>query len=352
VPAAGVRAGVYAALAGAFLFGASTPVAKLLVGALDPLLLAGLLYAGSGAGLTAWLLVRRARPGAARAIAFARSDYPWLAGAVAAGGIAAPVLLMLGLAKTEASSAALLLNLEGVFTALIAWFAFRENFDRRILLGMALIVAGGALLAWRPGGLALAWPALAVALACLLWAIDNNLTRKISAGDAVLIAAVKGVVAGAVNLSLAWTLGAAAARPALYLAAGVVGFAGYGVSLALFVVALRQLGAARTAAYFSTAPFLGAALAFALLGESQTPLFWIAALLMAAGVALHLAERHAHGHAHEPVSHEHPHVHDEHHRHEHDAGWDGEEPHTHAHTHEPLRHDHPHYPDIHHRHSH
>ena len=345
------RAGVAPALLGAFLFGASTPVAKLLVGGIEPLLLAGLLYAGSGIGLTAWLAARRARPGAPR-IAFARGDVPWLAGAVIAGGIAAPVLLMLGLAETEASTAALLLNLEGVFTALIAWFAFRENFDRRVLAGMVLIVAGGVLLAWRPGEVTLAWPALAIAAACLLWAVDNNLTRKVSASDAVAIAAVKGVVAGGVNLSLALALGTAAPAAVLWLAAGAVGFAGYGVSLALFVVALRQLGAARTAAYFSTAPFIGAVLAFALLGESQTPLFWGAALLMAAGVALHLAERHAHRHIHQRMSHVHAHVHDEHHRHEHAAGWDGTEPHTHEHEHAPLAHSHPHYPDIHHRHSH
>jgi drug/metabolite transporter (DMT)-like permease len=346
------RGGVYSALAGAFLFGASTPVAKLLVGELDPLLLAGLLYAGSGLGLTLWLLARRARAGTRRRIVFARGDYPWLAGAVVAGGIGAPVLLMLGLAATDASTAALLLNLEGVFTALIAWFAFRENFDRRVVLGMLLIVAGGVLLAWRPGGFIPAWPALAIAAACALWAADNNLTRRISGSDAVVIAAVKGVAAGAVNLSLAAVLGVAAARPSLYAWAGLVGFAGYGVSLALFVVALRQLGAARTAAYFSTAPFIGAALAFALLGESQTPLFWVAALLMAAGVALHLAERHAHGHRHDAISHEHAHVHDEHHDHDHGGDWDGKEPHTHPHTHAPLAHSHPHYPDIHHRHSH
>ena len=345
------RAGVGAALLGAFLFGASTPVAKLLVGEIDPLLLAGLLYAGSGIGLTLWLLARRVRPGASR-IALPRGDVPWLAGAVIAGGVAAPVLLMLGLASTEASTAALLLNLEGVFTALIAWFAFRENFDRRVLAGMVLIVAGGLLLAWRPGGFTLAWPAVAIAAACLLWALDNNLTRKVSTSDAVVIAGVKGLVAGAVNVSLALALGSAAPAAKLWLAAAAVGFAGYGVSLALFVVALRQLGAARTAAYFSTAPFIGAALAFAALGESQTPLFWIAALLMAAGVALHLAERHAHGHTHQRLRHEHAHLHDEHHRHEHAAGWDGREPHTHEHEHAPLAHSHPHYPDIHHRHSH
>ena len=346
-----MRTGIYCALAGALLFGASTPVAKLLVGELPPLMLAGLLYAGSGAGLSAWLLARATRSGGRR-LAFPRSDYPWLFGTVLAGGIVAPVLLMLGLAGTEASSTSLLLNLEGVFTALLAWFVFRENFDRRILLGMLLIVCGGALLAWRPGGAAFSWPALAVAGACFFWAIDNNLTRRIAGGDAVLIAAVKGVAAGVVNLSLAAALGASVAKPALLAAAALVGFAGYGVSLVLFVVALRHLGAARTAAYFSIAPFLGAALSFALLGESQTTLFWAASLLMAIGVALHLAERHGHAHSHETISHEHAHTHDEHHQHEHEPGWDGKEPHTHPHSHAPLRHSHPHYPDIHHRHSH
>jgi drug/metabolite transporter (DMT)-like permease len=347
-----VRTGIYCALGGALLFGASTPIAKLLIGELPPLLLAGLLYAGSGLGLGAWLVLRHLRSGSAAVSAFPRADLPWLAGAVAAGGVIAPVLLMLGLAATPASSASLLLNLEGVFTALLAWFAFRENFDRRILLGMLLIVAGGVLLAWQPGSFAFSWPALAIAGACACWALDNNLTRKVSGGDAVLIAATKGVVAGAVNLSLAAALGMGGGRAALYFAAGAVGFAGYGVSLALFVVALRNLGTARTAAYFSTAPFLGAALSFALLGESQPPLFWIAAVAMALGVALHIAERHAHQHAHEALAHEHAHVHDEHHRHEHGAEWNGSEPHTHAHTHEPLTHSHVHFPDIHHRHPH
>jgi len=262
------------------------------------------------------------------------------------------VLLMLGLARTQASAASLLLNLEGVFTALLAWFAFRENFDRRILLGMLLIVCGGALLAWQPGSHALSWPALAIAGACACWALDNNLTRRISCGDAVLISAVKGVVAGVVNLSAAAWMGAAAARPLLYAVAALVGFAGYGLSLVLYVVALRHLGAARTAAYFSTAPFIGAVVSFALLGESQPPLFWIAALLMAVGVALHLAERHVHEHAHDAMSHDHAHVHDAHHRHEHGAGWDGREPHSHAHEHAPLTHSHAHYPDVHHRHPH
>ena len=260
---------------------------------------------------------------------------------------------MLGLAATASATASLLLNLEGVFTALVAWFVFSENFDRRIALGMALILAGGGLAAYEPGAFgALSGGALLVALACLAWAIDNNLTRKVSAGDPVTIAAVKGLAAGAVNLAIAAALGAALPTPLQAGCAALVGLLGYGASLALFVVALRELGAARTGAYFSTAPFAGIALALAVLGEVPAWTFWLALPLMAAGVWLHVSERHFHEHTHEPLEHAHGHVHDEHHQHEHAFDWDGGEPHAHAHRHERMVHSHPHYPDIHHRHSH
>ena len=344
--------GIVYALVGAALFGASTPVAKLLVGDVGPLVLAGLLYAGSGTGLGLWLALRgRIRPAAGRP-RLATADYKWLAGAIVSGGVIGPVLLMLGLSAASASTVSLLLNLEGVFTALLAWFVFGENFDRRVLLGMFLIVCGGLLLSWPSGGIATSLPALAVAGACLCWALDNNLTRKISAGDPVQIAGIKGLAAGAVNLCAAAAFGAA--RPPLgsALAAGLVGFLGYGVSLALFVVALRLLGTARTGAYFATAPFIGAAASFAILGESPDVLFWLASVLSAAGVALHLSERHRHQHDHEALAHSHSHTHDEHHRHDHDFAWDGREPHSHPHDHVPVSHSHEHYPDIHHRHGH
>jgi drug/metabolite transporter (DMT)-like permease len=259
---------------------------------------------------------------------------------------------MFALAASSASSVSLLLNLESVFTALMAWFVFRENFDRRLMLGMSLIVCGGVILGWRPGEIATSWPAFAVAGACLCWALDNNLTRKISAGDSVKIAGIKGLAAGTVNLCVAAALGAALPAPEVAAAAALVGLLGYGVSLALFVVALRQLGTARTGAYFSTAPFIGAAASFALLGEAPDTFFWVAAVLMAVGVALHLTERHRHLHRHEALTHTHPHTHDEHHRHEHDFAWDGAEPHSHTHEHDLLSHSHAHFPDIHHRHSH
>lgn len=337
------------ALAAAFLFGASTPAAKTLVGEMSPFLLAGLLYAGSGIGLGAWMALRRSSP----APLLQSADLPWLAAAVLAGGIIGPVLLMHGLSLSAASTASLLLNLEGVFTALLAWFVFGENFDRRIALGMALIVAGGVLLSAQPGALGgFDRGAIYVVAACLAWSIDNNFTRKVSGGDAVAIAALKGIVAGVVNISIAVLAGAASPAVGQALSAGLIGFLGYGISLALFVVALRELGAARTGAYFSTAPFVGVAVAFFALNEVPGSVFWAAAALMAAGVWLHLSERHDHPHVHEALEHTHEHVHDEHHRHAHDFDWDGKEPHRHAHRHERLVHAHPHYPDLHHTHRH
>lgn len=350
-----MKIGVVHALIAAALFGASTPLAKLLVDDIAPVMLAGLLYLGSGIGLLAWLLLRGLR---AERIGDAyahlrRRDLGWLAGATLSGGVVGPILLMAGLAVTSAASASLLLNMEGVLTALLAWFVFKENFDRRIALGMAFIVVGGVLLSWqdRPT-LGVPWGALAIIGACLAWAIDNNLTRKIAASDAAQIAGIKGFVAGVVNVSLALALGSSWPSTSLVLATALVGLAGYGLSLVFFVIALRHLGTARTGAYFSVAPFVGAAVALVLLREAPTSAFWIAGVLMAIGVWLHLTERHAHEHRHGPLQHAHPHVHDGHHQHAHDFGWDGREPHTHEHAHEPLAHTHRHVPDIHHRHEH
>ena len=345
----GLQAGIGAALGAALLFGVGTPLAKLLLAGTDPWLLAGLLYAGSGLGLALW---RALRPPAARA-RFAPGDGPWLAGAVLAGGVAGPVLLMWGLAHMPASTAALLLNAESVFTAVIAWVVFRENVDRRIFAGMVAIVAGAVVLTWpREADFGALLPPLAVLGACLAWGIDNNLTRKVSLADATSIAAIKGLVAGATNLALALALGAAWPSAALLAGALVVGFLAYGVSLVLFVVALRHLGAARTGAYFGVAPFFGALVAVILIVEPVTATLLAAGALMAIGVWLHLSERHEHEHGHEPLEHEHEHRHDAHHLHEHADGAAPGEPHTHPHRHAPLRHRHPHYPDAHHRHDH
>jgi drug/metabolite transporter (DMT)-like permease len=343
------------ALAAALLFGASTPAAKVLVGNVSPLLLAGLLYLGSGVGLAIVLLVRGALPGAARAagpVRIPRADWPWLGAAVFFGGFLGPVLLMFGLARTDAAAASLLLNVEGVLTALIAWFVFKENADRGVVLGMVLIVAGGALLAWEPGGSVVSVGALLVVAACLCWAVDNNLTRRVSTNDAVLVACIKGLVAGVGNTTLALVTGAAMPAMAVVLSAALVGFLGYGVSLALFVVGLRTLGTARAAAYYSVAPLFGVALALFIWPEMPQATFWLAAALMAAGVWLHVRERHEHLHTHEPLEHSHLHWHDDHHQHAHPGGEPVTEPHAHPHRHEPLTHKHPHYPDIHHRHDH
>jgi drug/metabolite transporter (DMT)-like permease len=341
---------LYALLAAA-LFGASTPFAKLLIGDLSPVLLGGLLYLGSGLGLG---VARLVRDRGWTSSGLARGEWPWLLGAIFFGGVMGPVALLVGLAHTSGSTASLLLNLEAVLTALIAWLVFRENADRRIVLGMAAIVAGSVVLSWPQGPTGASdWAGpLAVAAACVCWAIDNNLTRKVSASDALFIASSKGLMAGAFNTVLALALGAALPGTSTVLTTMLVGLLGYGVSLVLFVLALRGLGTARTGAYFSTAPFLGAALALLLLGEHPTPAFGLAAALMGLGVYLHLTEQHTHVHTHEPMAHSHRHVHDAHHQHAHDFAWEAGRPHTHWHEHTAITHKHPHFPDIHHRHAH
>jgi drug/metabolite transporter (DMT)-like permease len=282
-----IRRGGLLAIAAAALFGASTPAAKAVVSGVDPLMLAGLLYLGSGIGLT---LLRVAS--GQTAWLFKRADLPWLAAAVAFGGMAGPALLMLGLTTVTGSAASLLLTLEGVFTALIAWIVFREPFNVRIGLGMIAIVAGAGLLSLGGGsGRAMVGGALAIAAACLCWAIDNNCTSRISHADAPALAAVKGLVAGIVNVSLALIAGAALPSAGSIALSGLIGLFGYGISLVLFVLALRQVGAARTGAYFSTAPFLGAALSLILLREAWSWPLVGAGLLMALGVWLHLTEQ-------------------------------------------------------------
>lgn len=344
--------GVTLAIGAAILFGLSTPLAKGLLSGVTPQLLAGLLYIGSGVGLGVVFLARRHDRGEA---SLSRRDVPWLLGAIAAGGVAGPLLLLLGLARTPASSASLLLSLEGVLTVLIAWFVFHENVDPRIALGVVAILAGGLVLSWQ-GRISLtgATGPLLIAGACLCWAVDNNLTQKVSAGDPVQIAMIKGLMAGVVNLSIAAIIGATRPNISIIFGALVLGFLSYGVSLVLFVLALRRIGTARTGAYFSTAPFVGAAASLLIWREPVTPMLVVGGTLMALGVWLHVTEWHEHEHIHEVLEHEHMHVHDEHHQHEHgpkDYPIGGsDKPHSHWHRHEPLAHTHPHYPDIHHRH--
>lgn len=342
------KPGVPATLGAALLFGGGTPFAKLLLHGVNPWLLAGILYLGSGLGVTLYRMARHTHAGN-----LGREEWPWLAGAIFAGGVAGPVLLMFGLRGMPASGASLLLNTEGVLTALLAWFAFRENFDRRIAIGMIAIVAGAVVMSWpEDTRFSTILPAMAVVGACLSWSIDNNLTCKISHVDATWIASVKGFAAGGVNICLAMILGAD--WPPLPIITGMllVGCFSYGISLVLFVVGLRHLGTSRTGAYFSIAPFFGAVLAFPLLGEVLSARFFIAAAFMASGVWLHLTEQHEHEHLHESKSHEHEHAHDCHHLHEHDEGSQLVTKHNHRHCHAPLTHVHNHFPDTHHRHDH
>lgn len=342
--------GVPLALGSAVLFGASAPLSKLLMGSIDPWLLAGILYLGAGFGLAILSSGRRLIGLPNVEAPLQDTDIPWLLLVVLFGGVLGPLLLMLGLSRTSASSGSLLLNLEGLATMGIAWLVFRENVDRRLLLGAAAILAGAALLSWNGGTLRLDVGGLLIAGACLSWGIDNNLTRKLSSADPVQIAMIKGLVAGTTNLVLAILFGASLPSPALVLAGAFVGFFGVGVSLVMFMLGLRHLGTARTGAYFSLAPFIGAVLAVAVLGESITVQLIGAGTLMGIGLWLHLAERHDHEHLHNVLEHEHSHVHDEHHQHVHDGPFT--EPHSHWHRHESLRHKHAHYPDLHHRHSH
>ena len=340
--------GVQAALAAALLFGAGTPIAKPMLADVSPWMLAGLLYLGSGVGLGLFRLVRRAER-----VRLERRDLLPLTGAVFFGGLIGPVLLMFGLIGMPASGASLLLNAEGVATALLAWFVFKENFDRRIALGMAAIVAGAIVLSW-PGQADFAgiWPSLAILGACTAWGIDNNLTRKVALHDATWLAAVKGLGAGPVNLGIAFLLGASLPPLPSIGVAMSTGLFAYGISLVLFIVALRHIGTARAGAYFSIAPFFGALLAI-VLGDPLTVPLLVAGALMALGVWLHLTERHEHPHTHEPLEHEHSHTHpDEHHEHVHDHPVPAGTRHRHRHAHAELTHSHEHYPDGHHRHSH
>ena len=348
-----MNSGFFYGVASAVLFGVSTPLAKMLVGSIPPLWLAALLYLGAGLGLLVVLGTRRLFVIDAPVALPTGRDWTWITAAIALGGVVGPIALMYGLTLTTAASASLLLNLEAVLTALLAWFLFKENFDRRIALGMLVIVAGATLLTVTPvGGLGSPLGSVLVAAACLCWALDNNLTRKVSASDAVVLAALKGLAAGSVSTSLALALGMPIPSFPSVASAAAVGFLGYGVSLVLFILALRHLGTARAGAYFSVAPFFGAVVAVLAGQDAMTWPLVAAAALMGLGVWLHVSEHHAHEHRHEPLVHTHAHAHDEHHRHEHPGGWNGSGSHVHEHAHAPLRHSHPHYPDVHHRHLH
>jgi len=346
--APGLPRGVASGLGAALLFGASTPLAKLLLPSSGPFMLAGLLYLGAGIGLMVLSPFRRA----GREAPLGRGDLPTLAAMVIAGGIAGPLLLLAGLARLPGGEASLLLNLETPFTIGIAVLVVGESLGGREVLGAAAVLLGGVILAMGPGeGGTHALGALAVAGAGLAWAIDNNLSQRLSLRDPVAVTRAKTLVAGTVNVVVALALGDRFPATAALGGALATGFLGYGVSIVLHLVALRHIGTARQAAYLATAPFIGALAAVPILGERLTWKEITAGLVMAAGVTILVRARHGHWHTHDAVEHEHAHVGDEHHRHVH-AGGLPPEPHSHPHRHEPLAHDHPHHPDPHHRHRH
>jgi drug/metabolite transporter (DMT)-like permease len=347
------------ALAAALLFGINAPLSKVLLapsalGQVAPIPLAALLYLGSGVGALLLLAVQ-GRDGDTAEARLQRADLPWLAGALLAGGVAAPIVLMFSLRVTPGATASLLLNFEGVATTLIAALAFREAIGKRVWLATALITTASIVLSWGAGGaFGFSLGALGVLAACVLWGADNNFTRNISAKNPLTIVAVKGFGAGLVSLVLALAVGQPLPAPWAGLGAMALGSVSYGLSITLFILALRDLGAARTSALFSSSPFIGSLLSLLILRERVDMQFWIALPLMVAGTALLVTERHSHLHRHRTLVHEHRHRHDdEHHLHDHapgevpDDGW-----HTHPHEHAPRRHEHSHTPDLHHRHAH
>jgi drug/metabolite transporter (DMT)-like permease len=346
---------IFQAFLAAILFGASAPLSKLLLREIDPILLAGLLYLGSGIG--SWLLYaiqhtgNHGRPAEAH---LSREDMPWLAGAVLAGGVGAPILLLLGLDRTPASTASLLLNFESVATTLIAAIAFKEAVDRRILWAVGLITLASILLSWTGGDWGISPGALGVLGACFLWGVDNNFTRQISARNPLIIVGIKGLAAGSFSLLLAFVLGIPFPSAIIAAPAMLLGSVSYGLSIQLFILAMRGLGAARTSTLFGIAPFVGTFLSLVILREIPQALFWVAVPVMLAGAWIMLSENHDHQHIHEPLEHTHAHSHsDPHNDHEH------QEPvslingtHCHCHRHEELAHSHAHTPDLHHRHLH
>jgi drug/metabolite transporter (DMT)-like permease len=266
------------------LFGLGAVACKALLSDIPPVLLAGILYLGSGLGLGAvWLL--RPRGSEMAGAPLERPDLLCLSGAILCGGVIGPVLLMLGLSRTSASAASLLLNLETAFTACLAWAIFGERATARLAFGIVLVLFGGAVLSWPDAGSAAGvhWHgSVLVAAACLAWGFDNNLSQRISGKDPVSIAAIKGLVAGSVNVALAFLVGARLPAPAILARAGLVGFLSYGVSLVCFILSLRRLGSARTSLYFALAPFFGAAAGILFLREPISLQLGLGGALMAA----------------------------------------------------------------------
>ncbi len=340
------------AILAAVLFGAGAPVAKLFLSLVEPVPMASFLYLGAGAGMLFLRGVQRFGAGNTAAEAgINKSDYKWLAGSLLAGGVAAPIALMFSLRSTPAATASLLLNFEAAVTVLIAALFFREAVGKRIWLAVALITIASILLSWDASGeWGISIASAGVLGACVLWGIDNNLTRNISAKDPLSIAAVKGIGAGSFSLVIALLLHSSFPELRIIIGAMLLGFFSYGLSIVLFVLAMRNLGAARAGTFFGTAPFAGALLSILLFRELPDILFFVSFFIMVTGTALLISEKHSHRHFH-LIEHEHRHTHNNrHHMHRHAKGEASE--HSHLHKHEIAESSHPHTPDIHHRHEH
>lgn len=342
---AGNSLSILQALLAALFFGASAPLSKLLLGDVPPVLMAAFLYLGSGIGISLVKLSQRVGQNP-REAGIKAPDIKWLAGAIGAGGILAPIALMISLQHTPASTASLLLNFEGVATTLIALFFFRESISRRALAAIFVITLASIFLSTDfATGWGFSLGALGVILACVLWGVDNNFTRNISAKDPLTIVAWKGLIAGTFSLLLGLILGQQVPDLATILRILLLGFISYGLSTMLFIYSMRGLGAARTSALYGTAPLAGVLLSFVIFHDPITLLLVFAAALMAAGALLLANEEHAHFHIHMPVVHEHRHQHDDFHQHD-----TTDLPHSHEHEHPRIEHEHGHMPDIHHRH--
>lgn len=346
---------MFQALIASLLFGASAPIAKLLLGDIKPVLLAALLYLGSGIGLLIFRFLQRFKKNYIKVEAsIKKEDIKWLFGAVLAGGVIAPIVLMFSLKNTTASTASLLLNFEGVSTTLIAVLAFKEAIGKRVWLAIASITTASILLSWNFNG---EWGfsigALGVLMACVMWGLDNNFTRNISAKDPLVTVIIKGVGAGSFSLVIAMLLHNTLPSFKIIMGAMLLGFICYGLSIVLFILAMRNLGASRTSAFFGTAPFVGALLSFMLFSELPNTLFYISLPIMIIGAVLLLSEEHGHVHVHSQIEHEHRHSHDDgHHKHKHEHEEEANSEHSHLHVHEEIEHSHSHTPDTHHRHAH
>jgi drug/metabolite transporter (DMT)-like permease len=333
------------ALLAALFFGASAPLSKLLLGEVPPVLMAAFLYLGSGTGISLVKLSQKMTSHSKEA-GIRRPDVGWLAGAIIAGGILAPIVLMVSLQVTPASTASLLLNFEGVATTLIALIFFRESISRRAFAAIFAITLASIFLSTNfKSGMGFSLGALGILLACTLWGLDNNFTRNISAKDPLTIVAWKGLVAGTFSLLLGLFLGQQLPSFRAILGILLLGFISYGLSTMLFIYSMRGLGASRTSALYGTAPLAGVILSILIFHDPITWSFILAALLMVAGALMLSSEEHAHFHIHMPVVHEHRHTHDE--FHDHDAA---RVTHSHEHEHPRTEHEHGHMPDIHHRH--